>query len=306
MSRSSMTLALTLLLPAALPAQRLAWSANDQPAGASGWTTDPSFQAFRWQAPRPMAIVACEFWYGSTQGTGTVMVFDHDAANDRPGALLGQGSFPAPAAACWTGARLDKPVLAVQPGQMFWLGWGNSNGVRSPLVGQSAAAPTYFWTKSLAAPITWNGPFGPPTRPTGLDWMYRVYEAGGTGQTAVYGQGKSGTYGAPFFQLHGWANVGNPISLLAAKLKDSSAGVLVCGRRTAIPLPLGTIYAFPPLIALGAGTASGASAQSLLFPFVIPGDPALRGLSVAWQLWLLDPGAADGLVHSDGAEAVIG
>lgn len=92
--RAFLSLSIAFLAANVLPAQRLAVGINDQPAGASGWSTIACYQAFRWQAPRIMLIVACEFWYGATAGTGTVMIFDHDAANDRPGNLLGSGTSP--------------------------------------------------------------------------------------------------------------------------------------------------------------------------------------------------------------------
>ena len=292
----------TALLVAPISAQRLALGINDQPAGTGSGSMSGVYFAFYYQVPRPMAIVAAEFWVGTISGSCEVHIFGHDSAGNRPGSLLASGTFTPPVAKSWAGARLDKPVLVTQPNTPLWLCLRATAGGTIAAIGRSGTAPNYFHTPSLAGTISWNGPY------QGWDWMYRLYEAGGTGTTNLYGQGKPGTHGAPVLDARGWPNLGNPLTLAAASLRASAPGLLALGRRVSLPLPIGTVYAFPPLVTLGFMTPAGGSAagQSWLFPLSVPTDAALVGLGVAGQVWILDSGAADGLAHTAGAEFVIG
>ena len=169
-----------LLLAAALPGQRLAEAVNDAPSGWSKGSVSPN----RHIAKRAMILTAVEFWCGATSGTGLVYIFDHDSKTGRPGALLAQGSFPAPPAKCWAGARLNKPVVVKAKGQIFWVGIKLSKGGGISAIGRNPAGAPYFWTTSVAQPIQWRGPY------KGWDWMYRLYEAGGKGTFTTYGKGK--------------------------------------------------------------------------------------------------------------------
>lgn len=298
-------LALALLAaPGLLPAQSYAIGINDQPMGVTNTTSSPNVLAFRHVFQGPMVIVACEFLCGSTKGTGSVYIFDHDPVLDRPGALLARGTFNAPATRCWAGAVLDKPVIVPQPNETRWLGWIMSAGGPTPTIGRTSTAPTYYWTSNtaLTPPISWNGPY------QGYEWMYRLYGPGGSGKTNVYGQGKAGTYGVPALELWGWPNLGNPLTLNASNLVEGSGGVLVFGGRVDIPLPIGPIYAFPPFLTLGFTTPGSTKpvAQVVPFLFKVPSDPALLGQPLAWQVWMVDPGAVGGVCATGGLEVVIG
>lgn len=295
------------LLAVAVPSQRLALSVNEAPLGTAGGSLDGSIFAFKWLIPRPMLIAAAEFWVGTTTGTCEIHLFAHDAVNDRPGSLLASGRFPAPAVVCWAGTPLDRPVNISQANTILWLGLA-ARGAIIPATGRSGTAPPYFFTSSVSSPISWTGPLGPPKQATGWDWMYRIYERGGQGSQTLYGKGKLGTYGIPILEPWGWPNLGNPVSLAAATLMDASAGVLVMGPRSSIPLPLGSIYVAPPLSLAVFATAAAPMrmAQSWLFNLAVPNDPGLLSLSVAAQLWMVDPGATMGLCHSCGVEFTIG
>ena len=299
MKTTSLLALAALLFPAALPAQRLALGINDQPAGTGSGSMSGVYFAFNWQIPRPMVILAAEFWVGTTTGSCEVHIFDHDAANNRPGNLLGSGAFMPPLAKSWAGAMLDKPVIVTTPNTTLWLCLRATAGGTIAATGRSSTAPNYFHSTSIAQPIKWNGPY------QGWDWMYRLYEAGGSGKTVFYGQGKNGSHGVPALDARGWPNLTNPLTLTAALLKGSSAGFLALGLRGDLPLPIGSVYVLPPMVTLGFAT-SGTTAQSVLFPLLVPGDSGLLGMSVAGQVWILDPGAQDGLAHTGGVQLIIG
>jgi hypothetical protein len=141
----------------------------------------------------------------------------------------------------------------------------------------------------------------------GYMWMYRLYEAGGSGRFTSYGKASTGSHGAIGLTAQGWPNGGNSFTLVASKLKNQSSGLLVWGRRTAIQLPLWTIHSFPPLV-LEAFTTGGGKNQpeAAIFAHRIPKDPALVGSALVWQLWMLDPAGPGGIAHSAGLEALIG
>ena len=303
---------LRILLPALLAltcpltAQRLAVGINDQPAGLPGTVTSPSVQAFYYKVTRAMLIVGTEFWCGATSGTCSVHLFADDTSTtpSRPGTMLASATFNAPAKECWAGALFSKPV-PVTPNTVLWLGWGMAQGGKTPQVGRSTAAPTYYWTRNL--PPSWNGPYGPPKQSTGFQWMYRIYEAGGTGKFTAFGTASAGSYGAIDLTARGWPNLGNSFTLVAAKLKDQSSGLLVWGRRAGINLPPWSLYAFPPLFLQGFATGGGKNQpEAEIFVNKLPQDPALVGATMAWQLWMLDPGGPGGLAHSAGLEVLIG
>ena len=289
------------LLAAPLCAQRLAESVNEGPPFTKGSTSAVNVIAIRHSVKRAMILTAVEFWCGATSGTGSVYVFDHDSKNNRPGALLAQGTFPAPPARCWAGAVLNKPVVVKKAGQVIWVGISLSKGGGISATGRNPNGATYFWTRSVSTPIQWHGPY------KGWNWMFRLYEAGGKGAFSTYGKGKQGTHGVPGLEARGWPNYGNPITLIASLLKNQSTGLLVWGRKARIPFPFGTVYAFPPLKIDPFATAGGkTNPESRIFPLKIPKDPALVGLHISWQVWILDPGAKDGLAHTAGLEATIG
>ncbi len=293
-----------LLFPLLAPfagAQRLAEAVNEGPPYTKGSVSPVNIIAIRHVAKKAMVLTAVEFWCGATAGTVSVYVFDHDAKLNRPGALLGQGTFKAPPARCWAGALLNKPVVLKAKGQVFWVGISLSKGGGISATGRTPNGAPYYWTRSLAAPVRWNGPY------RGWNWMFRLYEAGGKGTFAAYGKGKKGTHGIPGFEARGWPNYGNPITLIASLLKNQSTGLLVWGRKTRIPFPFGTVYAFPPLKIDPFATAWGkTNPESKTFPLKIPNDPALLGLSLSWQVWILDPAATYGLAHTAGLEVTIG
>ena len=137
-----------------LPAQRLLEGINDQGTPIAKTTSDPNYLAFRHVIKQPTVITGCEFLYGATTGTGTVFIFDHDVAGDRPGKLVAQATFPAPPREyTWTGAVFSTPLVISQANTTLWLGWRASVRQKTPAAGRGTTAPTYYWTKSLTAPI---------------------------------------------------------------------------------------------------------------------------------------------------------
>jgi hypothetical protein len=300
--------AVAACLASPAPPQKLLVGINDQGTPVTNTTSSPNILAFRHVVKQPMIIVACEFLCGTVKGTGSVHIFDHDAAANRPGKLLGSATFPMPSALrVWAGGVLDKAVMVTQPNTTLWLGWIMSKGGMTPTTGRSTTAPTYYWTPSLTAPIKWNGPYGPPAQTTGFDWMYRLYGPGGSGSYTTYGQGKSGTHGVPVLEAWGWPNEGNPITLAAAALKNQTTGILIWGKRVGIQSPLGNVLAFPPLAAQAFTTAGGkTNPEEWSLPLQVPPGPGLAGLPFAWQIWILDPGAAQGIAHTAGLEVLIG
>jgi len=289
-----------ILLPAAPAAgQVLIDALNDQPAGYNNGSMSGVIFAVQHQLPKPGIISAVEFWCGhSKSATGSVYIYAHDSVGNQPGQELGKGSFTAPAAKAWAGAVLNKVVPMIQPNQVFWVGFKLSTGGTITAAGRGTSTPTYFVNSTGSS---WRGPY------SGWLWMFRLYGPGGSGKYTTFGQGKAGTHGVPVFQGWGWPNLGNPISLVAAGLKNQSAGVLVWGLRANIPLPVGNIYAFPALVVDGFATGGGkTNPEDKVFFFRLPKDTGLVGLPLVWQLWMADPGAAGGLANTAGLEALIG
>ena len=295
------------LFPFIINAQRLADSVNDKPSGTPNGYSSNAIIAIKYTAKKPMILYAVEFWCGATKGTGSVYVFSHDSTNNKPGNLLGKGTFNCAPTMCWRGAVLDKSVIIKKKGEILWIGIRLSQGGRISATSRSTNGQTYFWTRNLVPPFTWNGPYGPPRQKMGWDWMLRLYEIGGTGKYNLFGQGKQGTHGTPMLSYSGWPNYKNPITIIGYKLKNQSSGLLIWGRKANIVFPFGTIYAFPPLIIEPFTTGGGKNnPESVVFLKNIPNDPNLVGLSLCCELWILDPKATYGIAHTQGLEVLIG
>ena len=91
------------------------------------------------------------------------------------------------------------------------------------------------------------------------------------------------------------------MTLVGDSLPTTGTAILIWGARVNLPLPIGTVYAFPPLLTeVILPDIAGTLGRNLQ----IPQDPALVGVPFAWQLWVIETSGA--LANSNGLEVLIG
>jgi len=138
-------------------------------------------------------------------------------------------------------------------------------------------------------------------------------EAGIRGGYALrYGTGLAGTGGyVPRLSGVGSTNLGQSITVRLEDALGGASGVCVGGTASAsLPAMGGTLLVDPAgavMLPMAAGGPAGfAGAGTFDLNWTVPANPALTGLSLFLQEWLLDAGAAQGIAFTNGLELVLG
>jgi hypothetical protein len=302
-TRLPLLAALTLALPAV--AQKECMSTHDDGTINTRTITGGQPQAFRLTAPRTMKIVAAQTHTGLVAGTGAFSILDHDpVANEPTTNLSGRGTFPQRKLIGWQGTVLPNAVT-VQTGQVFWLLWEAPANSRTPWSTSTSGTIYYKWWD--ASQQVWRGQssgqgYGP--KPVKL----RLYCEFPSGPTVSVGSGKAGSGGfVPALDLAGWAVHGNALEFVLQRGMINAQAILLAGLPTTLPVPgIGTIHVQPLAdIVVTTSTGRGAGDGEATVEIRVPDVPALAGVTLGFQYWVVDSGASAGLAHTDGLVVTI-
>jgi hypothetical protein len=255
----------------------------------------------RYVAPRTVPIIAIEVITGRVAGANAVSIWSHDAAGDKPLAMLGgRGTWTSTTLTRWQGALLPSPIVITQS-TVYWIVWEPQNGAQASL---TTAAGTIPYRGSFDGGKTWSGQNNGQIPWPANGWKLRLYCPYQTGTVTAYGTGKQGG-GAivPLQAVEGYPSLGNEIRFVLSRAMHTSPALLVLGQRVNLPLPVGTLLATPLVIApTQTSTGRNPGDGNALLPLRIPNDTALQGLLLALQWWVIDSGATFQLAHTDGSE----
>ena len=118
-----------------------------------------------------------------------------------------------------------------------------------------------------------------------------------------YGAGWPGSSGVPALVSTDPPDLGSTIRLVLGNSRlQAASGLLIAGpSRTSVPLLGGT-----KLVAQTAVAPVALGAEGAVLPTAIPNDPFFCGISVFFQLLVIDPGASQGVSLSRGLELNLG
>jgi hypothetical protein len=172
--------------------------------------------------------------------------------------------------------------------------WTNRTTQPAPS-SRRAFAMVYDWT--LQRTLLFGGATYASTRVYYNDiWVYQTRTVASIGSS---GLGCSGTAGIPFLQCNTLPWLGDPVTSLVSQVPASSPVLLALSTSNTswgtLPLP----YALDPigmpgcslLVGGGAVVTATAVASVAAFAIVIPANPALAGMSVHEQAFVIDPPA---------------
>jgi len=293
-----------LLLGGLAPSQKLLFGANDnQDFNNNVSMGGPNLLlGIKFTATASLPVIAAEVFTGEQSGRNSLAIWDHAAATNWPGKELAKGTWTMWRENSWQGAVFNMPVILTQ-NQDYWLVWGCINSSQSTQA--NSGAQTFYYRGSFDAGLNWNGPatgWGP------TPWKFRLYLPSNPGTFTKVGSGipGSGSF-VPVLDAPGWPVHGNEITLRIIDPAPSAPALLMGGRPTIIPVGPWTVYAFPPLLNIALTTAAGRGAGDgdMPLPLSIPGDPALVGMAISLQSWIVDAAAVGGLAHSNGLTVLI-
>lgn len=234
-----------------------------------------------------------EVFTGNGTGTNTLAIWSHDAVNNQPLAMLGQGSWQMSRIRGWQGANLTQPVVVLQS-QVIWFVWGPINGAQASVEGTTGGQP---YRGSFNGGQTWTGPF------QGNQWKLRIL-GGACGHGEVFGTGCAGTSRTtPDLGWGGIPAIGGSFSILLERGVPSDFALLVIGDSNTMfgttPLPYdltphgaaGCLLRASPVATLFTPTdALGA----VTFSMSVPPNIALYGLQF-YDQWLVHDASANAL-----------
>jgi len=233
--------------------------------------------------------------------------------NNRPLALLGDGSWQMSAVDGWQGAYLTTPV-PLNTGENVWILWGTVDGCQSSFHNDctdpnNPCTQHETYLTSLDGGQSWNGPFN------FYDWKFRIW-TGFPGHYQPYGAGCAGTNGVPQLGWFGMPLAGSSFDIHLDNAMPSSFAMLSFGTSNtnsgSTPLP----YSLAPH---GAPNCSvlGALLVTVLYPtdanghgvvtVSLPNDPSLAGFDIYDQWFCFDATANPlGITVSNAGQATIG
>jgi hypothetical protein len=263
--------------------------------------------AIRLTAPITYVATRIEMFTGNGVGSNTVAIWSHDAVNNQPLAVLGQGSWLMSRIRGWQGANLTQPVPVLQA-QVIWLVWAPINGAQASVEGTGAGAQPQ--RGSFNGGQTWNGPF------QSNQWKFRIL-GGSCGHGEVFGTGCMGASRTlPELGWGGIPAVGGTFSVLLERGVPSDFALLVIGdsntswNTTPLPYDLtphgaaGCLLHASPVATLFSPTDALGGAT---FSTSVPPNLALYGLQFYGQ-WLVHDAAANavGIKVSNAGAGVVG
>jgi hypothetical protein len=290
-------LASFLCLAAALHAQQQCIATHDDGTLVDNTVTGGFPLGYRLTAAAGARITAVQVHTGLRAGAASLAIWSHDATSNAPAAILGQrADYVQRTLIGWQGGVLPQPVQ-LAAGQVFWVVWTAPDSSRTNWSTDPAGTVPY---RALMNG-TWSGPaqgWGPAAAKIRLHCDYP------TGTTAVLGAAQAGSGGVlPALSLAGWPSVGNAIEPVLERAAPSAQALLLIGSPGQLPVPgLGTLEVLP-WVSLALTTSSGRTpgTGAATLEIRLPNDPSLAGAAAAFQWWIVDSGAANGLLaHTAG------
>lgn len=293
-----------LLVAAAIPAQQLVDSRNDNLSYGSyavGWPS--SVIAFRFTATQTTSLGAAQIFTGnSTPASHSLEIRTVDAVTGNPAVLLGQaGTWTTTHTRCWQGAVFAQPA-AVVAGQDYFLVWRVQGMFPQHSVSADTEPTNVMVETRYSDGATWHT----TTQTAG---KFRLYADGGApGTNSTYGAGKPGQYGVPTIGLEGWPALGNPVDVWLDNSARNAIAILVVGFPIPGGAPIGIVdlYATPEiLVAFVTKTHTSPLCGGFSATFSVPNDPTYHALPLSFQWVVVDALAVDSFSHTGGATAYI-
>ena len=297
---------LLLFLASSLAAQQQCAARNDDGTLVTNTTMGgPNLSlGMRLVAESNYTITAIQVQTGLLDGAGTMAIFSHDAANDRPNLnVSGDGAYTQSSVISWQGAVLPTPI-PVTLGQVFWVVWSMPNGSRTPWSTNTVGDVPY--RGSFDGGQTWNGQNnGASPWPPKL-YKVRLFCPYTTNPIQPVGQGKIGEVGVPRIEVTGWPALSNELDINLRQSAPASPAVLAIGTQAQFQVPgIADVYVNPivTLLVTTSGTA-GRGIGTAGLPLIIPRLGA-RGFPLAMQWFVIDALALNGVAHTGGMHTTI-
>ncbi len=263
--------------------------------------------AIKTTAPSNYVATRVEIYTGESVGQNTIALWSHDAANNRPSAMLGSGAWSMSRINSWQGAILSTPVTVTQ-GQILWVVWSPINASQASAEGPTGSTQQYRATFNGGQ--SWLGPFQ-DTR-----WKFRISCGGPVGHYESFGAGCVGSARTrPELGWFGLPAVGANFIVHLYNALPSSIAVLTIGDSDTTwlgsPLPLSLASLGAPncnaLCSVVASIVVGIDVTgetNVTLPF--PPTPSIAGWRFFDQWWVLDPNAnAFGFALSNGGRGIV-
>lgn len=120
-----------------------------------------SLAAAKLDLAAPLNVARLEVFTGEVDGTGTLGLWSHEPATNKPGLDLGTSPFTVTVSLGWQGADLAQPI-AVAAGSTVWFMYRPAEGSQPSfeVVNAMSTHPAALvYRVSLDSGATWNGPF---------------------------------------------------------------------------------------------------------------------------------------------------
>ena len=294
-------LALVVALAAAVPAQRLAFSQNDNLSYggyAVGWPA--SVIGFRFTANAPILVAAQIFTGNQPPAAHTLEIRTRNATTGLPDQLVGApGAWSTVHARCWQGAQFATPSnLTV--GQDYFLVWRVTGMFHQHSLSADTEPSNVLLETRISDGTSWNA----VSQQAG---KFRLFAPHSAGVNSTYGTGKAGQYGVPTIGLSGWPTLGSPIDVWLDSAARNVLAVLVLGTPLpGVPVGFATLWVTPDVLVttttrLHSNPTSGAASYTL----AVPNTPNALGFPLSFQWGVFDVLALDGFSHTGAATALI-
>ena len=246
----------------------------------------------------PIMVLGFELWTTSITANPvglTTELYDEASPGGAPNLTpIRTGTMVVGNKPAWYRTTFTQPFLLQPQAAVFPSFIGNANILHTRTAVGGAIGIHYFHAPTAT---TWSGPF--MTQP--MAW--RVLAPVGSGARPLIGNTGVPTIGQPFQANLSQARSGMPVTLGLGASNATWNGLALPFDLTVIGMPGCRVHAG---LDLTFGAVSDGSANAIM-PIAVPNDPALSGLSLFSQWWVVDIGANPlGFVNSDAAEIRIG
>ncbi|HEX5051003.1 MAG TPA: hypothetical protein VFZ65_04465 [Planctomycetota bacterium] len=289
-------------LAAAVPAQQLALSMNDNPSYgnyAVGWPA--SVIAFRFTANVPVLAAAQVFTGNQPPAPHSVEIRTRNATTGLPDLLVGGvGQWSTIHARCFQGAVFATPAT-LTVGTDYFLVWRINGMFHQHSVSADTEPANVPVEIRVSDGATWHANVQLPGK-------FRLFAPYAAGTTAAYGTGKAGVYGVPTIGLQGWPALGSPIDVWLDNAARNTFAVLVLGTPIGTGVPLGFVdlYVTPDLLlTLSTWTHTSPLSGGLSYTTFVPNQPSAIGFPLSFQWGVFDAMALDGFSHTSAVTAIV-
>lgn len=295
-------LALVVAFAAALPAQQLAFSLNDNPSYggyAVGWPA--SVIAFRFTANVPVLAAAQIFTGNQPPASHSLEIRTRNTTTGLPDQLVGApGSWSTTHTRSWQGAVFAQPAVLTL-GTDYFVVWRVQGMFHQHSVSADTEPSNVLVETRISDGSTWHAQ-------AQLAGKFRLFAPYAAGTTSAFGSGKSGQYGIPTIGLQGWPAIGSPIDVWLGSSARNVPAVLVLGSAipTGVPLGFADLWVTPDLLlTMLTRTHTNPTSGGVGHSLFVPNTPAAIGYALSMQWGVFDVQAQDGFSHSAAVTAVI-